>query len=144
LYSDSVAFFWSPDSNHIAIYSRVTDGTSTEFTDSGLVDQAQSGQDSGGYPMLRIQILTVEGGTMPAIQVADTFPTRGQIEVLGFFDQYSRAVSPWSPDGTQLVYTSVSHITSRLDLVVATLNKNDESVNLNRVAEGVVAFWSPR
>jgi Tol biopolymer transport system component len=143
-HDDAIAFFWSSDSRHIAVYSVVADGTPTNFTMEGKVGEQQPIVAQSGSQMLRIQILDAARNGATAVQVADTLPTNAVVDVLSFFDQYSRAVTPWSPDGKQLVYTSASHLQSRLDLVVATINSAGDKVDLNRVTAGVVAFWSPR
>ncbi len=143
-HDEAIAFFWSPDSRHIAVYSVVTDGVPTEFNAAGKVDEQASIAAQAGSQMLRIEIVDAAVGGAKPIEVADTAPTSAVIDVMGFFDQYSRAVTPWSPDGKQLVYTTVSHQQSRMDLVVATLSSAADKVALSRLTDGVLAFWSPR
>ena len=141
LHDEAVAFFWSPDSTRLAVYSVVMDGKHTIFGDA-TSEPAPSTDQTTGSPLLRIEMVNASSGDKLA--VADTTPTNSLFSMLGYFDQYSRAVTPWSPDGKQLVFTSASHITDTVDLVVATLDSSGASVSLKRITEGVVAFWSPR
>ena len=139
LHDSAVAFFWSPDSRRIAVYSIVNDGTPTEFGDPTALSSTTAPTST---PMLRIEIVDADGSGI--LHVADTYPTRGFIDVLGFFDQYARAVTPWSPDSLHLVFTSASHVRPTVDMVVASLDSTGTQATLKYLTSGVVAFWSPR
>jgi len=90
---------------------------------------------------LRIEVIDSRSGQ--SVKVADTYPSRQLQQYFQFFDQYSRSVSPWSPDGKHLVFTTQSPDGQTADVGVATLDAAG-SVSLKRVAAGTVAFWSPK
>jgi Tol biopolymer transport system component len=140
VHDSAVSFFWSPDSMRLAVFSIVDNGTPTRFGQTSAPTATPDPQSA--TPVLRIEISNV--ATAGTVQVADTIPTRGVIQLLGFFDQYSRALTPWSPDGKQLVFTSASDTDPTVDVVVATLNSSGDNVDLKRITAGVIAFWSPR
>ena len=143
LHDDAVAFFWSPDSTRVAIYSIVTDGEQTTFgvTGGGKLDRPAT-QAQTSSPLLRIEAVNVSSGN--ALLIADTLPASTLLSMLSYFDQYAHALTPWSPDGRQFVFTSASQTTDSIDLAVATLDAAGTRVSLKRIGEGVVAFWSPQ
>lgn len=142
LHDDAVAFFWSPDSTHLAVYSIVTNGQQTTFGISGGVLDRPAAQAQSSAPLLRIEAVDVSSGD--ALLIADTLPASTLYSMLSYFDQYAHALTPWSPDGRQFVFTSASQTADTIDLAVATLNASGTSVSLKRIGAGVVAFWSPQ
>jgi Tol biopolymer transport system component len=135
LHNDAIAFFWSPDSERVAVYSVAT----------APVDKPASGSSSTAaqsVPALRIEVVNVT--TANRVLVADTSPSRAVVDVLNFFDQYARALTPWSPAGDQLVFTDLHADASTIDMIVATLHADAISVTLKRIGSAAVAFWSPR
>ncbi|MCH8062297.1 MAG: PD40 domain-containing protein [Chloroflexi bacterium] len=120
-----LAYFWSPDSSKLA-YIVLT-------------------QDRG---VLRVMMLDMNTGERwPLIDFA---PAPDQSTIFQFFDQFAHSHSPWSPDSRSLVFAGI-------------LREDGISVSLNRqtgpqiyvvdigpdpvvtsIAEGSLAFWSPR
>jgi hypothetical protein len=135
-------FFWSPDGNRLAVFSVVTDATITSLGDV-------KGQGKYNAPLvqqrsaaLRIEIVNPTNGDR--FKVADTYPSRQFLQYLQFFDQYSRAVTPWSPNGKHVVFSSMSQERGTADIAVGTLNNAQTGVSVSRIAAGTLAFWSPR
>ncbi len=139
VHDEAAMFFWSPDGDKLAVYSIVFNTTPTPLGDAGGKPSAPPAQTRS--PALRIEI--VDANTGAKIKVADTFPSRQFIQYFPYFDQYSRAVTPWSPDGRRLVLASLSPSRETADVAVATLNSAG-GIDLNRIATGTIAFWSPR
>ncbi|NJM40262.1 MAG: hypothetical protein HC853_05610 [Anaerolineae bacterium] len=136
----AMMFFWSPDGAKIALYSLVTDGKLPQlgYTSGKLAAPALQNNATA----LRIEV--IDAATGDAITVADTVPTRDFLQFFQFFDQYSRAVTPWSPDSSSLVFITVNSVSQTVDVGVATLDKTINAFTLSRVAAGSVAFWSPQ
>jgi Tol biopolymer transport system component len=141
-YDQALAFFWSPDGKRLAVYTVVQDGTPTTFGGASTKLDRPAAQTGAGTAVLRIEVMQVDNSKK--ILVADTIPTRAMFELLRFFDQYAHALTPWSPDGRQLVLTGASNNATTADVVVAALNSSGDQIALKRITSGVVAFWSPR
>ena len=142
LHDDAIAFFWSPDSLHLAVYSITLDGLRTTFGAHGGALYRPDDQSQTASPLLRIESVNAANGE--ALLIADTLPASTLISMLSYFDQYAHSLTPWSPDGRQFVFTSASPTTDTIDLAVATFDAAGTQVHLKRIGEGVVAFWSPR
>jgi len=140
VHKEASMFFWSPDGEKLAIYSIVLNTTITPLGSGAARRGAPLAQ--GESPALRIEIINVATGSR--VRVADTFPSRQFMRYFPYFDQYSRAITPWSPDGRRLVLASISPARQTADIAIATLNAAQTSVDLNRIAAGTIAFWSPR
>ncbi len=140
VHEEASMFFWSPDGNKLAVYSIVFDANLTPLGDGAGKLGAPLAQTRS--PALRIEIVDVNTGAK--IKVADTYPSRQFIRYFPYFDQYSRTITPWSPDGRRLVLASISPARETADIAVATLNAAGTGVDLNRIAAGTIAFWSPR
>ena len=122
-----LAYFWSPDGKKIA-----------------LVTIAGTGGE------LRWTLLDVETGS--AERLADFTPSRDQLTMFQFFDQYAYSHMLWSPDSRYLVFSG------RLSLSASSAGFMGQSdrrgskvflidtgpvITVDEVAEGVLAFWSP-
>ena len=134
-----VSFYWSPDGSKIAVYSVVTDAPATKLG-LGAARQYSPAQQSDN---LSLRIAMFDADTGKAITVADTLPSRQFAQFFQFFDQYSRAVTPWSPDGNSLVFVSFNREKQASEIGVAALAQSGDSVSLKRIASGTLAFWSP-
>jgi hypothetical protein len=128
-----MAFFWSPDSQRLAVLSAVRASEGTKLA-------APARQNERGF--LRFEAVTVADGS--AIKVADTLITGEFGQYLPFFDQYSRSLSPWSPNGRHLVFAGAADDTDVTQVVVASFDFGTSSVRLKSVGAGAVAFFSPR
>ncbi len=137
---NGMMFFWSPDGTKLALYSLAQDAQPTQLGSSAnkLVAPAQQNSNTA----LRIEVIDAQTGD--AIKVADTLPTRDFLQFFQFFDQYSRAVTPWSPDSNNLVFITINADTEKVDIGVAAFNKSKNTFALSRVGSGSLAFWSPQ
>ena len=111
-----VAFFWSPDG------------------DSLLYLLAEPG---GGLPWLRWYVW--DGARSVKLSRFLPSPAFAQ-EYLPFFDQFARALSPWSPDGERFVYAG----TDPRGEAGIWVQSGDGAVPPIYIAEGAFASWSPR
>jgi hypothetical protein len=137
---NAVMFFWSPDGSKLALYSIVSDAELTQLAHSST--SKTSAPTRQGARALRIEIIDAANGK--ALRVADTLPTRDLAQFFQFFDQYSRAVTPWSPNSQQLVFVTVDTNQDLAKIGVGTLNATGSAVSLKPITEGKLAFWSPR
>ena len=133
-------FFWAPDGTKLALYSVARDTEPTQLGNSPTKLAAPAQQS--GLVALRIEVIDAKTGA--AIKVADTLPTREFLQIFQFFDQYSRAVTPWSPDSNSLVFVTADATTQKADIGVATFNKSKNGFTVGRVGSGSIAFWSPQ
>ncbi len=141
LTGEFAAFFWSPDSTMLAAYS-IDQGDHFLDFDSGKAVSRATPSEVGKIALLHLDVIDVASTFRTTI--ADTIPTRDFVQLLGFFDQYSRALTPWSPDSTRLAFSSMAPLRATSDIVVATLPTGRAPATLARVADGTLAFWSPR
>ena len=128
IHDPMLAYFWSPDSSRLA-YVTVSDTRG----------------------VLRWMLLDVESGVRQPL--IDFVPSLEQLTVFQFFDQYAYSHSPWSPDGDALVFagslsTEAVSASSRVHpghegfhvIVVSADSLGATQI----IAEGFLAFWSPR
>ncbi|MEO6063795.1 MAG: hypothetical protein ABIQ99_17830 [Thermoflexales bacterium] len=101
----------------------------------------QTATAAAGQIAMRLEIADITTGAL--IRVADTVPSGDFLNMLQFFDQYSRGASPWSPDGRSLAFVSVDAATDAAWVYVARVGE-DGKVQIQRLVEGGLAFWSPR
>jgi TolB protein len=100
---DVAAFFWAPDSQQVAY-----------ITLSELPDDSQAGGRTSGHaaPARQEQLpLTwnvIDVTTGDARELARFAPTRSQLYIYQFFDQFAQSHNVWSPDSSQIVYAEVS------------------------------------
>ena len=137
---NGMMFFWAPDGTKLALYSVARDAEPTQLG-NGTNKLTAPAQQSGSVA-LRIEVIDAKTGA--AIKVADTLPTRDFLQIFQFFDQYSRAVTPWSPDSNSLVFVTADATTQKADIGVATFNKSKNAFTVGRVGSGSIAFWSPQ
>lgn len=140
VHDDAIGFFWSPDGTSIAVYSLKQPANQAPSGRSSVKPNKPTIQTA--TPLLRIEIVDAANGDL--VLVADTRPTRALAEMLSYFDQYARSFTIWSPSGDRLVFTDAHEDGSTIDIVVAELKQARDAVTLMYVAEGVIAFWSPR
>ena len=122
-----LSYFWSPDGTKIAIVTLA--GTGGE---------------------LRWTLLDVETGS--SVRLADFTPSRDQLTMFQFFDQYAYSHMLWSPDSRYLVFSG------RLSLSASSAGLMGQSdrrgskiflidtgpvITVDEVTEGVLVFWSP-
>jgi TolB protein len=120
-----VAYFWSPDSTKLAYV------TLTSTTD-----------------VMRWNVMNVPDGT--TYSLADFIPSEDQITVFQYFDQYAHSHSLWSPDSTSLVFAgrvvgeaiSASQTQQPVDRITVLAVRRFTVPEV--IADGFLAFWSPR
>ena len=120
-----LAFYWSPDGSRLAY---VTDG------------------DSEGF--IRWMVLnTGDGERWP---IVDFVPSSAQAIMLRFFDQFAYSHSPWSPDSRSLVFSGAIQtegVSASMRgqqpprIIIANAGPVPAA---DIIAEGCLAFWSPR
>ena len=123
-----LAFFWSPDGSKLAYVS--------------LADRRG---------VLRWNVFSPGDGERAPL--VDFIPSRHQLTMFQFFDQYYYSHPLWSPDSGSLVFSgrlvdgttaslsSYSTAQQRTQIVVVEATSN---ATANEIADGILAFWSPR
>ena len=121
-----VAFFWSPDGEKIA-----------------FVTFAEGGEG------LRWNILDVASGRRWPL--VDFVPTRDQLSIFLFFDQFSYSHRVWSPDSRALVFAGgivgnvgVSASLSLQETPKVLVLPIEPASTAQTLADGILATWSPR
>ena len=122
-----LAFFWSPDGTKIAVVTIA--GTGGE---------------------LRWTLLDVETGS--TVRLADFTPSRDQLTMFQFFDQYAYSHMLWSPDSRFLIFSGRLSLSASSAGLLGQSDRRGSKVFLidtgpvitvDEIAEGVLAFWSP-
>lgn len=100
-FSNTVAFFWSPQGDRIASIrlNRTMPGLTTQYAPNGHTTGASLQQATLSW-------VVMDAATGASVTLADFFPTRDMIYLLNFADQFSRSHSLWSPDGRYVVYAN--------------------------------------
>lgn len=129
---EAIAFFWSPDSKKVAYFvpslaTRSSDGQSSGTEDANTTER---------IVVLALFVLDVESGEARQIRVFR--PATEFFNILGFFDQYHRSVTIWSPDSQNIVVTSQSDVEED---GVWVLNASG-ALDPRPIARGSLAFWS--
>jgi Tol biopolymer transport system component len=122
-----LSFFWSPDGSKLAYVTTTEDDSA-----------------------LRWMILDAENGS--EWHLVDFVPSREQLSVYEFFDQYAYSHSPWSPDSRSLVFagtpvgggTTASYGSGQAPRYSIVTVDTSPTAFVNIIAEGILGFWSPR
>ncbi len=130
-----VAFFWSPDGQRIASFSRASD------TDIGPGFKGFDFTPPLDVPFMLLETINPEDGNARGLFYFA--PTRAFQRLADEFDRYSRAVTIWSPDSRKLVFTlTFGDANGTRDFVLET--EASGSINPRVIGNGPLAFWSPR
>ncbi len=122
-----LSFFWSPDGSKLAYVT-------TTKNDEALRWMMWDPQNGNEWPLV------------------DFVPSREQLSVFEFFDQYAYSHSPWSPDSRSLVFagipvgsgTTASHGSGQPPRYSIVTVDAAPTAFADIVAEGILGFWSPR
>jgi len=119
-------FFWSPDGEHMALFTPSDAAPGIE-----LIGFRQGQQDSQ-FDLGVIDLASAESRRLVAFTPTDSF-----LNIFPYYDQYQRSITLWSPDSREIV------IAGRLDqgnpgiYVIDALEGGS-----TRIADGDLAFWS--
>jgi TolB protein len=134
----ALAFFWSPDGERLAAYSITRAAQPTLLGATGGMKLSDRATQSGGA-LLAIDIVAVDGARR--VNVANTIPTGAFLQYFNFFDQYSRAVTPWSPNGKHVAFAGAASPDAPPLAGIATLSPDGSSVTLKNLGDGSLAFF---
>lgn len=127
-----VAFFWSPDSQRLALLVPSLDAE--EPSTRHLGQAAPMLQER--QLMLRWWLVDVsEGEPRPLVAFR---PTRSFLAVIPYFDQYAQSIRFWSPDSRYLVYSD-QESSQRAGIWIADVEGQETPQRLN---DGTIAVWS--
>ena len=128
LQDNILAYFWSPDSTKLA-YVTLAEGTN----------------------VLRWKLLSVSDGSQTPL--VDFVPSRDQLTMFQFFDQYAYSHLLWSPDSRSLVFAGqldTSAVTASAALHPGHQGSHiividtEPTVSVEVIVPGTLGFWSPR
>jgi TolB protein len=135
---DTLAFYWSPDSQQIAYLTIVQAGNGTSSLDkkNNIGTRLAAPLPQADQVKLGWRVMNLADKRVRTIAAFD--PTPDFLQVLPYFDQYARSITFWSPDSRQFVYTQSegSNIGSVWVADVA------GSGAPQRIGDGTVAVWS--
>ncbi|MCS7088001.1 MAG: hypothetical protein NZL91_04825 [Thermoflexales bacterium] len=130
-----VAFFWAPDGARIAVFSEAeADEIPPDFKGFDFTPPMPA-------PTYLLEV--VDPATRASRKLFYFAPTNAFQQLAAEFDRYSRAVTPWAPDGRKLVFTlTYGSIAQARDFVLET--EASGSIAPRVIGNGSLAFWSPR
>ncbi len=125
----ALALMWSPSGNRLAYLTVTKGGGNSAYRFQG---QAQTGTGIS----LRWDVFDFDTHTTHSVAqftATDTF-----LNMLPFFDQYTRSATFWSPDSTHLVYANADTADNGSIWVADVVG----SAAPQKVGDGLIAFWS--
>jgi hypothetical protein len=128
----AIAFFWSPDSQRLALLtpSLEEQGPSTRY--GGLA--APLIQE----PRLQFRWWLADMADGELRPLAAFQPTRSFLLIIPYFDQYAQSIRFWSPEGRYLVYSDQETREQAGIWVVDSIGEEPP----RRLADGTLAVWS--
>jgi dipeptidyl aminopeptidase/acylaminoacyl peptidase len=128
----AVAFFWSPDSQHLAILVPSIDEEEPAARAAGLA--APFLQEP--RVVLRWWLVDMpDGEPYPLVAFR---PTRSFLLIIPYFDQYAQSIRFWSPDSRYLVYSD-QEAPQQSGIWLADVLGEEPP---RRLADGILAVWS--
>ena len=173
------AFLWSPDGSHLAVaddarpvrygntpilvYRRFRMLDSATFSEKALVQENVLSYfwSPDGTKVALVTIASAEGelrwmlldtATGSTIRLVDFTPSRDQLTMFQFFDQYAYSHLLWSPDSRFIVFAGRLSFDASSAGFMAQSDRRNSTVfiidtgpvtTIDEVADGVLAFWSP-
>ena len=129
------AFFWSPDGQRIAVFSRATP------TDIPPGFQGFSAVPQIATPLMLLETVDPKNGTARGLFYFA--PTTAFQRVSAEFDRWSRGVNIWSPDSRKLAFTlAYGNSSGSRDYVIE--SEASGSLYPRILGNGGLAFWSPK
>lgn len=126
------AFFWSPSGEKLAYFIPALSGSTTQQGQTDSTTQQQSDL------LLQLNVLDVKNGESKELF---TFRPSEQFKaILPYFDQYHQSATIWSPDDNNLVLSFLTADGAPGIAIVAASGQLEPRL----LAEGYLAFWSPR
>jgi Tol biopolymer transport system component len=122
-----VAFFWSPDSRQIAF-----------LTPAVFSPTPSAGQEGAPQQVFYLRLYVLDVQTGESRELALFRPTQDLVNILPYFDQYSRSATIWSPDSRNLVIPANSQEGEPNIFVV----EADGDPRPTLITDGTMAFWS--
>lgn len=153
--TNTIAFFWAPDSNQIAYFGYNIFSGEVEIQPVESGGEFEQDQQDGAKPD-EDQVIETEGQTEEfqvgmvnlnrldieeneTVQLSDFFrPTDQFLTFLFFFDQYQLSSTIWSPDSRNLVL-SVNPFDRAPEIWIAASSGN---LTPRRIASGLFSVWS--
>ena len=173
------AFLWSPDGSHLAVsddarpvrygntpvlvYRRFRMFDSATFSEKALVHENVLSYfwSPDGTKLAIVTLADARGelrwtlldaATGSAIRLVDFTPSRDQLTMFQFFDQYAYSHLLWSPDSRFLIFAGRLSLDASSAGFMSQTDRRGSKVYLidtgpvttiDEVAEGVLGFWSP-
>lgn len=136
VHRDALMFFWAPSGDRLAVVSAVQGETTSK-----LSAPAAQGEQSPQL-LMRVEVVDISGDRVQ--RVADLHPTAALVQYVQYFDQYSRAMTMWSPDGRRLTFAGALEANGPGAVVVADFDAFGELMQVRRIADGVMAMFMRR
>ncbi|NDJ60520.1 MAG: hypothetical protein GYB67_05305 [Chloroflexi bacterium] len=130
-----LAFFWSPDSDHLA-YVTLAPPPGSFSANAG--DQSRMAAQTEEPSGLVWNVLDLEDDVTRNFE--PFLPTQEFLYVLSFFDQFGQSHNVWSPDSRYLVYSAF--ILEEEQPVVQVIDTDESFSEPLTIADGVYGVWS--
>mgnify|MGYP001814326333 CR=1 FL=1 len=128
----ALAFFWSPDSQRLAILAPSVEEEGPSTRVGGLAAPVPQERRL----LFRWWVADLPGGELQPL--ASFLPTRSFLLIVPYFDQYAQSIRFWSPDSRYLIY-SHQESPQEAGIWVADVERQQPP---RRLADGVLAVWS--
>jgi hypothetical protein len=133
VHRDALMFFWSPAGDRLAVVSAAEAEVASKIS-APARQQPQL--------LMRVEVVDVSGERTQ--RVADLHPTVAMVQYVQYFDQYSRAVTMWSPDGRRLTFAGAEEPNGPGSVVVAEFDEAGDLLRVQRIADGGLSLFMRR